>query len=471
MDPEHPAKLPLIRTVIAGVLVFVLLQTTRTSDALSWLTRPAVLAVTRLFGGTVSDDGGFLHVGRLLVPWSRDCAGFDVLLVLWGLILWGSRFEPVSRKFWIRMVAALPAAVVANIARVLTIIGWREVFYPAVESPQTHYFIGFLWLLPLLFLFVPRGQRKVGPWLVGMMLPAAALSLAAPQASAPGGVLVTACTLILLGSQHFHRLQNTGERILGVLWLIGAPVIVSSGLESLWLPWLLACPWFLPRTRGLLATFLLLPGTVPLVSMTVPWLIGGLLVIMAILLYFQWRKTDHAPDSSSEKFSTTRAAVLVILFLVPFVASTLGPAMQSGIQPPAGVMAQPMEAGTWNIRLPRQSPYISLSWFAPSGSGRHHTLPVCMSYRGRKLEPVEGLQGLYADDDLWLAESFLLPDGSLHDYRSYLKATLVPFRSPGIHLIASARRDQLSPSRFSEDSQALFEAIARHAGSHRPALP
>ena len=62
----------MIRTLVAGLLVFGLLQTTRMADALSWLTRPAVAVVMALMGGEVSDQGTHLVIGELRVPWSRD---------------------------------------------------------------------------------------------------------------------------------------------------------------------------------------------------------------------------------------------------------------------------------------------------------------------------------------------------------------------------------------------------------------
>ncbi|MCF7734425.1 MAG: archaeosortase/exosortase family protein, partial [Akkermansiaceae bacterium] len=180
MDHPNQNRTALIRTLVAGGLIFALLQVARTTDVLSWLTRPAAAAVLAIFGSGAADHGSHLVIGRLQVPWTRDCAGFDVLLVLWGLILWTSRHDPVSWRFWLRLAAAIPAAVVANIARVLTIVVWRQAFYPAVESPQMHYFMGFLWLLPLLAFFVPRGGRPSLQYAVETGLLAAALSLAAP---------------------------------------------------------------------------------------------------------------------------------------------------------------------------------------------------------------------------------------------------------------------------------------------------
>jgi hypothetical protein len=183
------------------------------------------------------------------------------------------------------MLLAIPASVVANIARVLSIILWRQTFYPAVESPQMHYFIGFLWLLPLLALFVPRGQRTFISYAVETSMLAAALSLVAPQAAAPGGVWVTVCALLLLAGQDWQHLKQRRDQIFVLAWIAAAIFITGAAMESLWLPWLLLCPWCFPRRWALTPAILLLPGTVPVLAMKLPWLtLPGIATAVWLLL-------------------------------------------------------------------------------------------------------------------------------------------------------------------------------------------
>jgi len=461
MDQQHTQRNALIRTLVAAALVFVLLQTTRMADALSWLTRPAVAAVIALTGGHAADEGTFLIVGDLRVPWSRDCAGFDVLLVLWGLIIWTSRHEIIASRFWWRMLAAVPAAVVANVARVLTIIAWRQAFYPAVESPQMHYFIGFVWLLPLLAFFIPRGGRPPTVWLLGMILPAAALSLTAPQAGAPGGYLVTACALVLLASQHVHSLEGRLEKSLALLWILAAVFIAEAGMESLWLPWVLSCPWCMPRTNRLRSLAVLLPGTIPLFAMKLPWLIVPALLWGILSLWHSSHTENKQPLALPEhppRWATT--LLLSLMLLVPFTASTIGPVIRTETIPPSGLMARKIESGTWLLRLTRQSPDISINWFSPSGSGRHHTLPVCLAYRGKVLHPDKQRPAIFTDGEFWFAEAFLMPDGQLHDYDGYLRRTLIPFTSAGVHLIASTHCDRMNTADFEKMTRDLFARVA-----------
>lgn len=456
MDPGNPGRGPLIRTLCAALLVAALMQTTRTTEALSWLTRPAVAAAVGLFGGHMVTDGADLVIGRLRVPWSRDCAGFDVLLVLWGLVLWSSRHERLSRRFWLRMLLAVPASVLANIARVLTIIGWRHIFYPAVESPQMHYFIGFVWLLPLLAFFVPRGGRSVAAHAAETSLLAAALSLAAPQALAPGGWLVTLCTLLVLAGHEWRRLSGRGGLLLVIGWLAAAVCIAGSAMESLWLPWLLACPWCLPRRWLVSPMPLLLAGTIPLVSMKAPWLV---IPGIAISVWLLAKHRAHR-ENAVARLSPAAALVILPMLLVPFTASTLGPAFASRRQPPPGLMAQELPGEGFIIRSPGQSPHLTLTWNPPNGSGRHHTLEVCMLYRGHKIQPIAGTDSVKTDGGLWLAEAFLMPDGSLSNYDGYLRRTLVPFSSAGTHLIASAPCESMAPEKFRAMADEQFRNIS-----------
>ncbi len=457
MDQSHPGRSTLIRTLVAGLLVLGLMQSAGATEALSWLTRPAVTAILHIFGGHAVDGGTYLLIGKLRVPWSRDCAGFDVLLVLWGLVLWSSRRDPVSWHFWLRMAAAVPASVLANIARVITIIAWRQAFYPAVESPQMHYFIGFLWLLPLLALFVPRGGRPFSDYAVETSMLAAALSLVAPQASAPGGVWVTVCALLLLAAQMWRPLKGVFDFSWAFLWFGAAVFIAGAAMESLWLPWLLLCPWCFPRRWLFSPAILLLPGTVPVFNMHFAWFtLPG--IAGAIWMLLKSPTPLHAHLAPPLRWHT--AALLLLMMLVPFTASTLGPALHTSPSPPAGLMARKFDQSSYFLRFPGQSPDLSVTWNAPNGSGRHHTLNVCLRYRGITTTPEPSCPGIETDGKNWMTEAFLMPGGGLHDYEGYLRATLMPFTPAGIHLMASAPKTSMPAAKFDTMAREIFQRVA-----------
>ena len=232
---------------------------------------------------------------------------------------------------------------------------------------------------------------------------------------------------------------------------------MALGMESLWLPWLLTCPWCLPRGKWLRSLAVLLPGTVPLFAMKLPWLVAPALLWAVFVL---WRESRQETNTLPAEPRWSTALVLGLLILLPFTASSVGPVLRGGDSPPAGLMARPLEPGSWQIRFTRQAPNILLTWHAPSGSGRHHTLPVCLSYRGGKLHPEPTCPAVFTDRDLWLAEAFLMPDGEIYSYDGYLRRTLLPFTYAGVHLIASARRDSMEAADFETTAQELFARVA-----------
>lgn len=297
-----------------------------------------------------------------------------------------------------------------------------------------------------------------------MSLPAAALSLVAPQVSAPGGVLVTAATLLLLAAQQPHPLEGVWEKLLAALWVGAAFFIAGSGMESLWLPWLLACPWCLPSGKWLRSLAVLLPGIVPLFAMKLPWLVVPAL-LWAVFVLWRVSRQEPAPLPAEPRWPT--ALALGLLILLPFTASSLGPVLAGANSPPGGLMARPLEPGSWQIRFARQAPNMVLTWHAPSGSGRHHTLPVCLSYRGGKLHPEPTCPAVFTDGELWLAEAFLMPDEELYKYDGYLRRTLLPFTYAGVHLIASARRDSMEAADFEMAAEELFARVAACESARR----
>ena len=141
-------------------LVFALLRTAQSVDVMSGVTKPLVVGLLKLFGLRALDGGGYLEVAHLKVPWTGDCAGLNILAVLLALTLWTNRAEPVTWRLALKVAAAVPLAFLANLGRILSLIGYRLAFFPAVESAQLHYFLGFVWLLPFVRFFLPPSLAK-----------------------------------------------------------------------------------------------------------------------------------------------------------------------------------------------------------------------------------------------------------------------------------------------------------------------
>jgi exosortase/archaeosortase family protein len=464
MAQPNPQISQVTRTVVALVAVFGLLHLAATNDLLSNFTRPFVVALLKLLGVAAQHTAGELILGQMRVPWTRDCAGVNILTMLWAVTLWANRAEPFSFRYWLRLALAVPAALLANIARIFTLLAFRHLFFPSVESPQLHYFIGFLWIMPLLPLFVPRSGRAPGRYLMETLFLVVALSLVSPFVPAPGGNLVTLATLLLVAQSHYSPV-GAERRWAATLWIIAAGFIALSSMESLWLPWLLLCPWFAGLALYRCPSGLMLAiGTIPLVAMHP--LGRWVLAIAAIFELWRLLKTglgDGAPFGAVAASSfwvrlLTRSA-LVFLLLLPFMASSLTGVFRPSLRPPSGAMSREVAANTFEIRLVGQPYDIQLIWYGPSGDGRHHTLPVCLRYRGIELKP-SGLDPSTMTDGLvWMREFFIHRGELLNDYPTYLRRTLWPWSSAGVHVIASVPMESMGAKAFAQQCAVLAEEL------------
>jgi exosortase/archaeosortase family protein len=462
-----------IRLALSLAAVFGLVHLAGTVDVLSEVTRPIVVAVLGAVGIAAADQGDALIVGRLVVPWTRDCAGLNALAMLWAVILWVNRAAPLSRRMWAQLLLAVPVAFVANLARILTLIAFRSVWYPAVEGPQLHYFIGFLWVMPTLGLWTARGGAAWRGRFVEALYLAALLALLAPHVGGPGGSRAALAALVVLAKGRFDARVSPARLAGGAAWLAAGGAIASAGMESLWVPWMLVCPWVVsPALVRSWSGIALLAGTVPLVAMHPVWRVA----VIAGLGWEAWRlarRTEGvspAPvppaPASSARWRPVVAVALALAFTAPFVASAAGGRRGSSQPPPPGAMARRIDPTSYALRLVGQSPDIELAWFDAAGDGRHHTLPVCMRFRGVILRD-SSYQGVMTDGGRWMKEFFLHDGTLLADYPSYLRRTFLPFSSPGVHLVFAAPVGSMSASLFAQTT----ENLARQLGEPPPAGP
>jgi exosortase/archaeosortase family protein len=451
---------PLIRAVVAFGVVFVLLRSAQSVDVLSGLTKPLVVGLLELFGVRAVDEGDQLWVAGVRVPWTGDCAGLNILAVLLALTFWANRSEPFNGKYLVKVAAAVPLAFLANIGRIVTLIAYRVLLFPAVESPQLHYFVGFAWLLPFVGLFLPRRKPGEASRLPGVLQTAAALGLVAPHVGGPGGALVTMCVLLALAHSRFSAPRTRSDYLLTGAWVVAAPLIAIARMESLWLPWLLACPIFLPRSRRLALTLpLVLLGTIPLAAAheVLRWIIGAG-IVSAVWLWLAPPAEDTAPAARPERFEWFGALVLGAYLIFPFVATSFPNNRAIREIPPRGAMTRLIEARAFEVRIAGQSRDVGLAWYEPSGGGRHHTLEVCMRYRGVTLRPSEHA-GVWTDGKTWMREFFLLGDDLIPDYRSYVSRTFLPFSQAGVHLIVVGAKTGGSAEAFAAETDVLARQL------------
>ena len=452
------------RTLTAALSIALLVHLAASRDAMSDFTRPVVVAVLHLLGMEAADEGDTIRVGRLAVPWTRDCAGVNLLLVLLALGVWMNRREPMGARYWLRLLALVPAALLANVARVLTLVAYRKAMYPAVENPQLHYFMGLVWLVPFITLLAPRhGRARLHLAMEGLHA-AAVVALLAPMSATPNGTLITTATVLAL----MHcRVRSDYSRLR--LWLMPVWVAVGlavgvCGIESCWLPWLLICPmlldaaWFAHPAAWCVAAstnsmILMLPGA--------SWISVAALSWMG----WEWWRDNGAKETAVVTGSAPRswlAAACLLCFALPFTASTLLAPAHEKSAPPIEVIVAALGDQGWEVRLPHQPSTIGSVWYGAVSSDRHHTVKVCMKYRGADLESVASEPDVFTDGSQWIRE-FFLQNHQLHcDYAAYLRSTFRPFAPPGAHVIFVASASSMSAAAFNQESVRLAEDLARH---------
>ena len=454
-------------------LVALLAQLSQAKDAFGGLARPVILSALNGLGIRASDSGTFLSIGHLEVPWSRDCAGLNLLVILLAVAIWVNRHERLGARYWLRLASTIPAAVAANVARIFTIIAYRHFFYPAVESPQLHYFFGLLWLVPFAIMVMPKDARPRSAHIFELLHTASVVALLSPMVDGPGGIGLTLAVVFGLAHCRLPEKISAVRLAVFVAWLAAAGGIVWIGMDSFWMPWLLACPllanpaWLL-RPAGavlLLAShpmFALIPG-----GQAVAW------IAICLAAWRQFSPCEPAPISPEKPVAQSAAsicqAVGILAFILPFLSSSLfGAGDPSRYLPPAGVERRKIPGDGFQLQLPGQSDDIGLFWYMPSGRQRHHTVKICMKYRGIDLHPSDENADVMTDGKYWMRE-FFIQDGHLLDsHLDYVKSTIGPGKSPGVHLIFVAMKDPMSAGDFDRAANTL---AARLMASNPPLEP
>jgi hypothetical protein len=154
------------------------------------------------------------------------------------------------------------------------------------------------------------------------------------------------------------------------------------------------------------------------------------------------------PASSADSPGDIPVLATVALFqLFPFLAALAAATGQPAWPPPEGTMSYQAEDQSWVVRVPGQPPDLKTFWYEPNEGGRHHTLQVCLQYRGHPPRPGPEPEVLSYEGE-WLTEFFLMPGGHLLDYRQYLRATFWPYSSSGVHLIFSVPQQSMTAGEF-----------------------
>lgn len=447
------------RNLVIVSVIFALLQLANLTELLSYLSRPMVTGTAVLFGIDAFNRGNDIVLGSIVLPWTQDCSGVNTLIILWGVTLWGSRRTTSNRVLVYRLLLCIPAALVANMLRIFTLAAYRYIFYPAWESDELHYFVGFLWLIPFLFLFVDDFRRMSRARWIEIIHVSLVLALIAPTIFSPGGSLVALSALFLLAHTKFSDLAGSKLIYAYAVWSIVALIIAWSNMESLWIAWLLLSPRLAPwRLVFSWSGVLILSGTISIMAMHVAWqlLVGIALAYRVILIL---RSNPVVNKNRKAKLFSLELPLLAVLALAPFSLSALIGLTHPIEMPPAGVMARQLTLNAYQLNMTHQPKDIRLYWYASYGDGRHHSLASCMRFRGIELEAVSGQPDVLTSGNMWMKDFYIHDGKLLTSYSDYLIASFSPFTSPGVHVILDAPANSMSAHYFSTKSDELVKRI------------
>lgn len=445
--------------LVAGLARFSVAQ-----DLFSHISRPIILGIIGLFHVPVADLGDSITVGRLEVPWTGDCAGLNLLVLLLAVAIWLNRYEPFNLAHWLRILGMFPAAILANVLRVFTLIGYREYFYPSIETPQLHYFFGLIWLVPFAFLAAPKSSRHLSARLFELIHVAAVIALLAPQTYGPGGFGLTIAVVLSLSHCRLPERISTYRMIAFVLWLIAAAVLCFTRMDSFWLPWMIVCPlmyeakWIFSIEGAIITMathplFGLLPG-----AAVVTWIAIAYVVWKRFILVQPYPSTvdPHLNWSWKER---SMLAIVSVLFLLPFTASTIFAGRLESMKPPKIAKIQQVPGDGYLLTMPNQSKGISLVWYNSVGASRHHTMEICLKYRGVDLEPSDDDPDVFQDGKHWLREFFLQDGKLIPSHLRYVLSTMKPGSSPGVHLIYVTDSLSMSAQEFNLETKKMAEEL------------
>jgi exosortase/archaeosortase family protein len=431
----------------AGAVVFciyLLVGLAERADVFSVATKKIIVATATVVGADVRDAGDSIHFGNLVVPWAEECGGFNLIVVLLGTTLWAHRREPRLKRLMKHVILALCLAILVNLARVITIVGYRWYFSPAIESAEFHYAIGFFWLVPALMFLTRRGGTGFSA--VEFVTAAAVLGLLSVRGGAGGEWVLFGSTLLLLAQAGRDKNENPTSWDALAIWAAAGVVIALLRVESLWIAWTLSSPLLAAsRAWTRLTGIGVMLGTISLVAAS-PY-------FWPIAIICWCREARVRNTSTMERampvFGRHRLPKLTFaccLLVLPF-GGTMLPTLTSGpTLPPRGVMTQPVSGHGHLLRLRGQSPDLELVWYHSQTGERHHALGVCMRYRGVEIKEIQN--NIYVGNDRWLREWYIIDGDVIDSYPQYLWRTSNPFTSRGAHVIASVKTSVLTAPQF-----------------------
>ena len=388
-------------------------------------------------------EAGF-QAGKIWVPWSPGCSGYNGLILCVILTLWLGRHGTINRLLAFRLIGTIPAALAANILRILCILTFRYLAYPQHETPEMHFFIGFLTLMPMAFVLNRSVIRNLSnSQRLEMAYFAVVFSILIPVTWEPGGWQIALATFSLLAL--YHGTQAPPKLWTLFLWVGTGTLVGLTKMESLWLPWCLLCPFFV-EVRKLMrrpAAWLLILSTITMVVMQSYWF--GLL-ILALLVEWGQSKPSSTVDNVTAFQPTRKSWAATLCLSFPFVMPILPikPAVQETI--PRGAIVRELKKDQCLLQFVGQNEDLNIYWYKANNEGRHHAAATCMQFTGSDFERLT--ENLIATDSLWIFEQFIVKGKRVNTYREYLMHTWLPWQPSGVHLILTGHKASMDQDAF-----------------------
>ena len=155
---------------------------------------------------------------------------------------------------------------------------------------------------------------------------------------------------------------------------------------------------------------------------------------------------------------------ICFLAFLPFISSIAFSANDDLLKPPANVKKRVLQGMGYELRLDQQPRELGLLWYDPQGNNRHHALKVCLQYRGIYLEDTN-INSVKTDGKRWFIEFFIVKNKLVANHNDYLWQTLGFRKSPGVHLILVAAKDDFSASVFAEEAESIVDELFKALNS------
>jgi exosortase/archaeosortase family protein len=430
--------------ILAGICAFLLIFAGQKVGWISVWTQELLTFALEIVGVAVSPGDDGFKIGNIWVPWSPGCSGYNGLILCVILTLWLSRHDKINQTLVLRLLGTIPAALAANILRIGCILGYRYLAYPSDETPEIHFLIGFLTLLPAAYLLNLTTIRKLSPYHqmeIGYF--AIIFSLLIPITWEPGGWQVTLTVFSLLAL--YHGVRKMPHMGLVTLWISFGCLIGLAKMESLWLPWSILCPLFVRCETWIRrpTAWLLLLSTMTMLVMQPYWY-----VLLGLALVFEWSQPHGTllPQDESGLHVSWKTSLTASGLLFPFLMPIIPMKQNTRESIPPNAIVHTLKTDQCLIRFVGQNEQLSIFWYEANNEGRHHAAATCMQFSGSEFERIK--ENLIATDSMWVYEQFIVNGKRLNSYREYLIHTWQPWKPSGAHLIFTGTRSSMDQEAF-----------------------